>query len=160
MPIRTYQEGKQMVNLPDYLPGWMKDHIELYLTDPEKAHLWDASTAGGEGMLPTLLLITRGRKSGEEKMLPLIYKQIGDAWVIIASKGGAPSHPAWYLNLVAEPNCEIRVGADSHLVTARTAEGDERQDLWNQMAEVYPPYNDYQKYAGDREIPVVALEAR
>ncbi len=149
-----------MANLPENLPSWIKEHIELYLSDPEKAHMWDASLAGGEGMLPCLLLTTKGRKSGEDKMLPLIYKAVGDSWVIIASKGGAPEHPAWYLNLVAEPNCEIRVAADSFSVTARTAEGDEREDLWKQMAEVYPPYNDYQKYAGNREIPVVVLEQR
>jgi len=149
-----------MSNLPEGLPGWIKDHIELYLTDPEKGHLWDSSAAGGTGMLPTLLLITRGRRSGEEKMLPLIYKKVADAWVIIASKGGAPSHPAWYLNLVADADCEIQVGTESHSVRARTAGGSEREDLWGQLAEVYPPYIDYQKYAGGREIPVVVLESR
>ena len=91
-------------------------------------------------------------------MLPLIYKKVGDAYVIIASKGGAPTHPAWYLNLVAEPHCQIRVGKENMAVTARDAAGAEREDLWGQLAEVYPPYNDYQKTAGDRTIPVVVLE--
>ena len=93
-------------------------------------------------------------------MLPLIYKKIGESYVIIASKGGAPAHPVWYLNLKADPNCEIRVGANIMQVTARDAEGGERDDMWAQMAEVYPPYNAYQKSAGDRKIPVVALEVR
>ena len=149
-----------MAGIPDNMPAWIREHVELYLSDPEKAHMWDASMAGGEGVLPTLLLITRGRKSGEEKMLPLIYKKVGDAHVIIASKGGAPAHPAWYLNLVAEPDCEIRVGSESYVVRARTAEGAEREDMWGQLAEVYPPYNAYQQSAGDRVIPVVALEGR
>ena len=149
-----------MAGIPDNMPAWIREHVELYLNDPEKAHMWDASMAGGEGVLPTLLLITKGRKSGEEKMLPLIYKKVGDAHVIIASKGGAPAHPAWYLNLVAEPDCEIRVGSESYAVKARTAEGAEREEMWQQLAEVYPPYNAYQQSAGDRVIPVVALEGR
>ena len=149
-----------MADMPAELPDWIRDHIQLYLTDPDKAHDWDSSVAGGPGLLPTLLLMTRGRKSGEVKMLPLIYRQVGENFVIIASKGGAPSHPAWYLNLVAQPDCEIRVGAASYRVRARDAEGKEREDLWAQLAEVYPPYNDYQRFAGDREIPVVVLEPR
>ena len=149
-----------MTEIPEGLPGWIREHIELYLSDPEKAHMWDASLAGGKGVLPTLLLITKGRKSGDTKMRPLIYTAVNGAWVIIASKGGAPSHPAWYLNLEAEPNCEIRVGKDAYEVTARVAEGEERADLWAQLAEVYPPYNDYQEWAGDRQIPVVVLEQR
>ncbi len=147
-----------MTDIPEFLPDWIKNHIELYLTDPEAAHMWDSGVAGGPGPLPTLLLISKGRKSGDEKMLPLIYKKVGDAYVIIASKGGAPTHPAWYLNLVAEPHCQIRVGKENMAVTARDASGAEREDLWGQLAEVYPPYNDYQKTAGDRTIPVVVLE--
>jgi len=146
------------IEIPDYLPRWIKDHIELYLTDPEKAHMWDASLGGGSGMLPTLLLITTGRKSGARRPLPLIYKQVGDSHVIIASKGGAPAHPAWYLNLLEHPECEIRVGAAAMEVKARTAEGEERKRLWRELAEIYPPYDAYQKSAGKREIPVVVLD--
>lgn len=146
------------LEIPDYLPAWISDHIKLYLEDPEKAHLWDASLGGGSGMLPTLLLITRGRKSGRRRPLPLIYRQVGDDFVIIASKGGAPEHPAWYLNLLESPECGIQVAADHYVARARTATGDERQRLWHKMAEIYPPYDDYQKAAGDREIPVVVLE--
>ncbi len=146
------------INIPDYLPSWIKEHIELYLSDPEKAHMWDASSAGGSGTLPTLLLISKGRKSGEPRPLPLIYKKVDDAYVIIASKGGAPAHPAWYLNLEAEPACEIRVGSKVMQARARTAEGEERERLWSELAEIYPPYNDYQVSAGTRKIPVVVLD--
>ena len=149
-----------MTDLPAGLPDWIREHIELYMSDPEAAHMWDSSALGGPGVLPTLLLTTKGRKSGEPKPLPLIYKKVGDNYVIIASKGGAPAHPAWYLNLSAEPDCEIKVGALGVAVTARDAEGEEREDLWKQLAEVYPPYNDYQATAGDRRIPVVVLEPR
>lgn len=145
-------------NLPSALPGWIKAHIDLYLQDPEKGHMWDSGVAGGPGPLPTLLLTSTGRSSGEPRLLPLIYKKVGDNYVIIASKGGAPTHPAWYLNLVANPGCALQVGPDKMQATARTAEGEERADLWGQLAEVYPPYNDYKAAAGDREIPVVVLE--
>ena len=148
-----------MANLPAGMPKWISDHIDLYLTDPEAAHMWDATKGGGTGLLPTLLLVTRGRKSGEERMLPLIYRQVGDAFVIIASKGGAPAHPSWYLNLKANPDCEIRVGKDIYQATAREAEGDERKVLWNKLVEIYAPYVDYQNRT-DRSIPVIVLEPK
>lgn len=144
--------------IPDSLPSWISDHIKLYFEDPEKAHMWDSGAAGGTGPLPTLLLITKGRKSGEPRPLPLIYRKIGDDYVIVASKGGFPTHPSWYLNLVDTPNVEVRVGKDQFNAKARDAKGDEREKLWQQMAEIYPPYNDYQASAKDRQIPVVVLE--
>ena len=139
------------------LPDWITAHVKLYREDPEKGHMWDSTSVGGPGLLPTLLLHTTGRKSGRMSVLPLIYKKVGDGFVIIASKGGAPTHPAWYLNLVANPDCEIQVAHDHYKVTARTAVGDERESLWQQLAEIYPPYNDYQA-ATERKIPVVVLD--
>lgn len=149
-----------MSEFPSELPQWVTDHVKLYQEDPDKAHMWDASLGGGEGLLPTLLLTSTGRKSGKPHPLPLIYKKVGNNFVVIASKGGAPTHPAWYLNLVADPNCYIQVGRDKMEATARTTTGVERDDLWVQLAEIYSPYNDYQKSAGDREIPVVVLEPK
>jgi len=139
------------------LPVWITDHIQLYREDPDKGHMWDSTSAGGPGLLPTLLLHTTGRKSGRASVLPLIYKKVNSGYVIIASKGGAPAHPAWYLNLVAKPECEIEVAHDHYRVRARTAEGDERETLWQHLVEIYPPYNDYQAATG-RQIPVVVLE--
>jgi len=139
---------------------WIAEHIALYKSDPEKAHMWDSSALGGPGVLPTLLLTTTGRKSGEKRSLPLIYGKDGDNYVIIASKGGMPNHPIWFLNLEANPECELMVGPKALDARARVAEGDERARLWKQMAELYPPYDDYQKNAGDRVIPVVVLEPR
>lgn len=136
---------------------WIAEHIRLYQTDPEKAHLWDSRPVGGPGLLPTLLLTTKGRKSGEPRALPLIYGTAGDSYVVIASKGGMPTHPLWYRNLEAAPDCEIQVGAKRMRARARVAEGAERERLWRQLAEIYPPYLDYQK-ATKRTIPVVVLD--
>jgi deazaflavin-dependent oxidoreductase (nitroreductase family) len=137
---------------------WIAEHIELYRTDPEKAHLWDSTPLGGPGLLPTLLLTTRGRKSGKPRALPLIYGEAGDSYVIVASKGGLPNHPFWYLNLQADPNCELMVGPRRVSARARVAQGEERERLWKQMAAIYPPYDGYQEHAGSRTIPVVVLE--
>ena len=117
--------------MPDFskIP-WIAEHIKLYQTDPEKAQTWDSSVIGGPGPLPTLLLTTTGRKSGQPRPAPLIYGEAGDSYVIIASKGGLPTHPVWYLNLEANPNCELMVGPKSVSARARVAEGEEREHLW------------------------------
>ena len=143
---------------PQELPKWVADHVRLYLEDPDQAHNWDSTPFGGPGILPTLLLITTGRKSGQTRMLPLIYGKAGDAYVIVASKGGAPSHPAWYLNLEDQPVCQIQVGRERFDVKARTSSGDEREKLWPLMTEIYSPYDDYQAISAGRQIPVVVLE--
>ena len=146
------------ISIPDSLPGWVKDHIELYLADGEAAHLWDASLGGGEGMLTTLLLTTKGRKSGKPLMIPLIYRPTGDGgYCVIASKGGAPSHPAWYLNLEADPEVRVKVANDEFKAVARVAQGEERERLWNAMVDYYAPYTDYQA-STERLIPVVVLD--
>ncbi len=143
---------------PQGLPKWIEEHVRLYLEDPDQAHYWDSTPFGGPGILPTLLLITTGRKSGQTRMLPLIYGKAGDAYVIVASKGGAPSHPAWYLNLADQPVCQIQVGRDRSDVKARTSSGDEREKLWPLMTDIYPPYDDYQAISEGRQIPVVVLD--
>ena len=145
--------------MPDFsaIP-WIAEHIQLYRADPEKAHMWDSTALGGPGLLPTLLLTTTGRKSGELRALPLIYGESGDSYVVIASKGGMPTHPVWYLNLVANPECELMVGPNNVSACARVAEGEERERLWKQMAEIYAPYDEYQERAGGRTIPVVVLD--
>jgi deazaflavin-dependent oxidoreductase (nitroreductase family) len=136
---------------------WIAEHIKLYNSDPEKAHMWDSAPLGGPGLLPTLLLTTTGRKSGEPRALPLIYGTTGESHIVIASKGGMPTHPLWYRNLEANPECKLQVGAKQISARARFATGEERERLWKQMAEIYPPYLDYQK-ATDRTIPVVVLD--
>ena len=144
--------------LPAGMPKWIGDHVQQYLTEPDKARLWDSTIGGGPGPLPTLLLIARGAKTGKLRPLPLLYQEMDGNYIVIGSKGGAPTHPGWYVNLKANPECEIRVGSKRMRARARTASGDERTRGWKQMAEMYPPYNDYQKFAGSRQIPVVVLE--
>ena len=137
--------------------GWerIKAHIKLYREDPDKAHEWNPYGK----LTPALLLTTTGRRSGKPRSLPLIYKKVGDAYVIAGSKGGADDDPVWYKNLQANPDCEIQVARDVFKVRARTAQGAERQALWTQMVEVLPQYADYQRLT-DRQIPVVVLERR
>jgi deazaflavin-dependent oxidoreductase (nitroreductase family) len=106
----------------------------------------------------TLLLIARGVQTGKLRPLPLLYQEMDGKYVVIGSKGGAPTHPGWYVNVKANPECEIRVGAKRMRARARTASGDERTRGLQKMAAMYPPYDDYQKRAGSRQIPVVVLE--
>jgi len=137
-------------NQPRQLADWMVEHMEKYLaTNGEDGHVWRG--------VPTLLLTTTGRRTGRSLMLPLIYGAHGDHYVIVASKGGNPKHPGWYVNLVAEPTVQVQVGAERFTARARTASGDERAALWDQMADIWPPYNEYQTKT-ERQIPVVVLE--
>lgn len=142
------------------MPAWMQEHIKLYQTDPEKAHMWDASLGSGRrmGRIPTLLLTTKGRKSGNTHLTPLIYSKAGGGFAVIASKGGAPAHPAWFLNLESNPDVEIQVAAKHYRVKARVAGPEERKKIWSEMVKLYPPYDEYQVNAGRREIPVVVFE--
>ena len=128
------------------------EHVRVYReTDGERGYSWRGTEI--------LLLTTKGRKSGEERTTPLIHRTDGDRWVIVASKGGTPEHPDWYLNLQDDPEIEIQVKDEKIPVTPSTAEGDERERLWKLMTEVWPDYDDYQSKT-DREIPVVVLERR
>lgn len=126
------------------------EHVRRYReTDGEVGHIWRG--------VPTLILTTTGRRSGEQRSNPLIYGRDGDRYVVVASKGGAPRHPAWFLNLAERPEVDVQVKGDRFRARARSAEGDERGRLWKLMAGIWPAYDDYQAKTG-REIPVVVLE--
>jgi deazaflavin-dependent oxidoreductase (nitroreductase family) len=107
--------------------------------------------------MPVLLLTTIGRKTGKTRTQPLTYTLTGERYAVIASKGGANQHPLWYLNLRANPLAEVTVGGETRAVRARDAEGDERERLWRQLADVYPGYDRYAQKT-HRRIPVVVLE--
>jgi deazaflavin-dependent oxidoreductase (nitroreductase family) len=146
------------INISDSLPSWIKDHIEIYLKDGDAGHLWDSSIGGGKGLLTTLLLTTTGRKSGRVLMIPLIYRPTADGgFCVIASKGGAPSHPAWFLNLEANPKVNLKVAKEEFSAVARIVTGEERARLWSLMVDYYSPYTSYQA-ATEREIPVVVFD--
>jgi len=127
------------------------EHIRRYEeTNGEVGHDW-------EGGAPCLVLTTKGRKSGEDRKFALIYQKVDDQYVIVASKGGDPKHPGWYLNLQANPEVKVQVGADKFTAKARTADDEERAALWPKMTAVWPAYDEYQAKT-DRKIPVVILE--
>jgi F420H(2)-dependent quinone reductase len=114
---------------------------------------------GRMGASPILLLKTVGRKSGKKRATPLLYVVDGENFVIIASKGGTPTHPAWYLNLKANPDVTIEVGDRKVRVRAEEVDGEVKARLWQKMTEMYPTYNDYQTKT-KREIPLLVLHPR
>jgi deazaflavin-dependent oxidoreductase (nitroreductase family) len=128
-----------------------KQHIDRYLaTDGEEGYRWRKGTE-------ILLLFTRGRKSGQEHIHPLIFREVDGRYLIVASMGGADKSPQWYLNLQADPDVAIQIRGDRFRVTARDAGPDEKARYWQAMTEVWPDYDAYQKKT-EREIPVVVLE--
>ena len=138
-------------------PGWQKQHVALYLqTDGAEGASIDF---GLPGVPPVdcLLLQTTGRKSHTAQTTPLIYGKDGSGFAIVASKGGAPEHPAWFLNLKDSPEVRFQVANKKYRGTARIAAGAERVRLYAMMTGLYPPYRDYQAKT-TREIPVVVLE--
>jgi deazaflavin-dependent oxidoreductase (nitroreductase family) len=127
------------------------EHVRAYReTNGEHGHDWRRGTS-------TLLLTTRGRRSGEPRTAALIYGRDGDDFVVVASKGGSPVHPGWYANLREDSEVEVQVMGDRFTANARTATPQERPRLWEQMTSHWPAYEEYQKRT-DREIPVVILE--
>ena len=139
------------------IDGWIAAHRKQYQADPAAGHMWDAKRPGSIGPVPTLLLTTRGRRSGYESIMPLIYGRTGSDYVVIASKGGAPRHPGWYHNLMAQNEVTVQVIDEIFQARTRIAKDEEREAIWNKMVEVYPPYANYQVKT-EREIPVVILE--
>lgn len=139
---------------PGYTPPDLtligEEHVRRYLeTGGAVGHEWNG--------VHTLVLTTTGRKSGEKRRSAMIYGQDGGDYVVIASQGGMPTHPNWYLNLVADPDVEVQVAGDRFRARARTAEGDERDRLWSLMTSIWPNFDVYQTRT-DRRIPVVVLE--
>ena len=111
---------------------------------------------GRMGKSPILLLNTVGRKSGKKRTSPLLYVMDGEDFVIIASKGGASAHPAWYLNLRSNPEATVEIGDREVQVKAEVADPEDKARLWQKMVEMYPTYDDYQRKT-EREIPLLVL---
>lgn len=125
------------------------DHVRAYReSDGEVGYEWNGA--------PSLLLTTTGRRSGEARTAPLIFARDGDDYLIVASVGGMPKHPAWYLNLQADPHAHVQVKGEHLDVVARTAADDEKPRLWGIVNETWPNYETYQTRT-DRVIPVVVL---
>lgn len=129
---------------------WVAEHARRYVeSGGADGHDWRG--------VPTLLLTVRGRSSGKLRRTALIYGTDSGNYLIVASYGGAPEHPQWYRNLVADPEVTVQVRDEVFPAVARTANAEERVRLWPQMAEIWPDYNNYQTKT-DREIPIVILE--
>jgi deazaflavin-dependent oxidoreductase (nitroreductase family) len=128
-----------------------QEHIERYeATDGAEGYRWRNDTT-------ILILTTTGRRSGEARKSALIFRQHGDSYLVVASKGGAEAPPSWYLNLQADPAVEVQIKGEKFAARARTATPEEKPQLWREMVEVWPDYAEYQKKTS-REIPVVVLE--
>ncbi len=126
------------------------EHVRRYReTGGEVGHDWQGTS--------TLLLTTTGRRSGQPRETPLIYGRDGDRFLVVASKGGAPSPPAWYRNLSDDPAVELQVRDERFPARARTATAEERERLWPVMTAEWPAYDEYQTKT-EREIPIVVLE--
>lgn len=133
------------------MPLYGKEHVERYeATGGAEGYHWRNGTT-------ILLLHTRGRRSGKEYISPLIFREYEGKYLIVASKGGAPEPPDWYLNLEADPEVTVQIKDETFTAKARTADPEEKPAMWQHMVEVWPDYDEYQKKT-DREIPVVVLE--
>lgn len=137
-------------NVIDSPVRWVADHVRRYAeSDGKDGHRWSG--------VHTLLITTRGRKTGKLHRTALIYGEDGDRYVIVASKGGAEHHPEWYLNLSENPEVHLQIGAEKFVARGRAAEGQERERLWELMVSIWPDYENYQARTS-RQIPVVVLE--
>ncbi len=145
-------------DLPAAVRREIAAHHALYARDPEAAHLWDPIVIGvAGGPVPCLLLHHVGRKSGQRLNSILQYYRHADDIVIVASKGGLPQHPVWYLNLVAEPACAVQIGAFHSEAVARTLVGEERALWWQRVTAEQPVQLEYQART-TREIPLIKLD--
>jgi len=108
---------------------------------------------------PVLLLTVTGRKSGQPRTVPLLYMKDGDDFIIVASKGGDPKHPTWYLNLEANPDALVEIGSTKVRVRATRVSAEEKAELWPRIVKAYRGYEEYQKKT-ERDIPVIRLSAR
>lgn len=128
-----------------------REHVDRYVaTNGEEGHDWQKGTS-------ILILTTTGRRSGEPRSTPLIYGRSGEDYLVVASKGGADDAPAWFENLLAQPEAHVQVRADRFTARARIATPEEKPELWRTMVGEWPDYDVYQTRT-EREIPVVVLE--
>ena len=129
---------------------WVADHIKAYVdSDGENGHDWNGTQV--------LLLTTKGRKSGDQRRCALIYGTDGDDFIIVASRGGDPKHPLWYLNLVADENVTLQIKADIFpAIASEVTDTDEYERLWQLMLTHWPSYAEYQAKTA-RKIPLVRL---
>lgn len=129
---------------------WVRDQVELF-----------ESSGGTQGTMmrgmPVIILTTRGARSGKIRKTPLMRVEHDGTYAVVASQGGAPKHPVWYHNIVADPRVELQDGPDRRDMNAREATGEEKALWWQRAVEAFPDYADYQRKT-DRQIPLFILE--
>ena len=142
------------MSMKEYIPSttqWVAEQVELY----EGSGGTDGTTMQG---MPVIIVTNRGCKTGAARKTPLMRVVDGSSYVLVASRGGAPTHPVWYYNLKADPDVEIRDGAEVFSMRVREVQDSvEKRRLWDIAVEAYPPYQDYQEKTG-RVIPVFIAE--
>jgi deazaflavin-dependent oxidoreductase (nitroreductase family) len=144
---------------PKIIKAMSKANVWLYRrTGGRLGGKWRVGSAFPRG-IPICLLTTTGRKTGEPRTAPLVYLPDGENIVLVASQGGLPRHPAWYLNLEAAPDVEVQVRGSVRNMRARTAPEGERARLWPRLVGLYADFDSYQSWT-DRRIPVVVCEPR
>ena len=137
---------------------WVADHVQGYIeSGGAQGHIVDFTDIGGYPFSPTLLLRTKGRKSGEPRITAVNYGLIDGGVVIIASKGGSDTHPAWYLNMQGQEMVDFQIGTQAFHARWRELKGAERADIWAYMERIYKPFRTYQEQA-QRVIPLLFLE--
>jgi deazaflavin-dependent oxidoreductase (nitroreductase family) len=138
--------------------GVIDSHCRAYLeSGGREGHIFDTSSLGGHNFLTTLLIETFGRKTGQRRIIALNYGDIGGEVAIVASKGGADVHPAWYLNLVARPELIFQIATQAFRATWREPAGAEHDKVWDFMVDAYPPYAAY-RAGTQRAIPIILLK--
>ncbi len=143
---------------PANAPDFVLEHLHRYQkSDGADGHLWDSTGFGDHGLIPTLLLTTTGSQSGELLIVPLIYAETDGRFVVVGSAGGAPTHPAWCVNLMHHSQVQVQVVDRKFSAIAYVSQGKEREDLWQIMNRVYPEYSKLQDKT-DRQIPVIILD--
>lgn len=145
--------------LRDTRKDWIAEHREMYLSSGgAQGHIMDITAVGGRSFATHCLVKYTGRKSGKVFITPLCYGDIGGEVVIVASKGGADEHPAWYLNIRDSEHVEFQVATQAFRATWREPEGAERQKVWDFMVDSFPFYASYQA-STSRTIPLVLMKA-
>ena len=144
---------------PPGMYDWQEQHLRRYLqSGGTEGHFYDFGPINDEGYQPICLIKHVGRKTGRTLILPLIYGMVEGEIVIVASKGGSPEHPAWYLNIAAAAGeIEVQIATQAFRATWREPGEQERQRIWDQMVAIYPPYAEYQA-STDRLIPLVMMK--
>jgi len=146
-----------MIGAAGHVATYMADMNDFNRTIIEEFRANGGRVGGQFEGAPMLVLHTRGAKSGEPRLNPMVYQDLGGKYAVFASYGGAPKSPAWYHNLVAHPDVEIEVGTEKLQVTARVLEGAEREPVWEKQKADMPGFAGYEAKT-DRTIPVVVLE--